>query len=94
MIVRYRQQALIDLDEISAYLSERSPIGAINVLAAINAAIRDIAQNPFSARQTSDPTVRIKIVRRYLYKIFYSVSDDAIEILHVRHGARRPWVTE
>jgi plasmid stabilization system protein ParE len=94
MIVRYRQQALIDLDEISAYLSERSPIGAINVLAAIKAAIRDIAQNPFSARQTSDPTVRIKIVRRYLYKIFYSVSDDAIEILHVRHGARRPWVTE
>jgi toxin ParE1/3/4 len=94
MIVRYRQQALIDLDQISAYLSERSPIGAINVLAAINAAIRDIAQNPFSARQTSDPTVRIKIVRRYLYKIFYSVSDDAIEILHVRHGARRPWVTE
>ena len=94
MIVRYRQQALIDLDEISAYLSERSPIGAINVLAAIKAAIRDIAQNPFSARQTSDPAVRIKIVRRYLYKIFYSVSDDAIEILHVRHGARRPWVTE
>jgi toxin ParE1/3/4 len=94
MKVRYRQQALIDLDKISAYLSERSPIGAINVLSAINAAIKDIAQNPLSSRQTSDPAVRVKIVRRYLYKVFYTVDAGEIEILHVRHGARRPWVVE
>jgi toxin ParE1/3/4 len=94
MRVRYRQLALIDLAEIFLYLSKRSPNGAQNVLAAINAAIRDIAENPLSARKTSDATVRVKVVRRYLYKIFYSIDANEIEILHVRHGARRPWNKE
>jgi toxin ParE1/3/4 len=94
MKVRYRRLALIDLTEIYLYLSKRSPAGAHNVLEAIYAAIGDISDNPLSARQTSDATVRVRIVRRYRYKIFYSVGADEIEILHVRHGARRPWDKE
>jgi toxin ParE1/3/4 len=94
MRVRYRQLALIDLTEIFLYLSKHSPGGAHNVLAAIEAAFRDIGENPMNARQTSDAAVRVKIVRRYHYKIFYSVGGDEIEILHVRHGARRPWTVE
>jgi len=94
MIVRYRQRALTDLEEIFTYLNERSPQGARNVLTAIRAAIDDIAQNPLAARQTSDPTVRVKVVRRYLYKVFYAPIADEVEILHIRHGARRPWVRE
>jgi toxin ParE1/3/4 len=85
---RYRERALRDLEEISAYISKRSPIGAINVLAAIHAAVRDAALNPLGSRQTSDPEVRVKIVRRYLYKVFYIVADAGIGILHIRHGAR------
>jgi toxin ParE1/3/4 len=94
MRVRYRRRALVDLEEISAYLAQRSPVGAKRVLSAIYSAVNDIAQNPLSARQTSDPSVRVKIVRRYLYKIFYSAGTDQIEILHIRHGARRPWLVE
>jgi toxin ParE1/3/4 len=94
MIVRYRQQALTDLDEIFNYLNSRSPRGARNVLTAISAAIDDIAQNPLAARQTSDPIVRVKVVRRYLYKVFYTPNADEIEILHIRRGARRPWARE
>ena len=94
MIVRYRQRALTDLDEIFTYLNERSPQAAHNVLIAISAAIDEVARNPLAARQTSDPTVRVKVVRRYLYKIFYAPSVDEVEILHIRHGARRPWVRE
>jgi toxin ParE1/3/4 len=94
MKVRYRQLALIDLTEIFLYLSKRSPSGAQNVLAAINVAIKDIAENPLSSRKTSDAAVRVKIVRRYPYKIFYGIGTDEVEILHVRHGARRPWNKE
>lgn len=94
MRVRYRQQALIDLAQISSYLNERSPLGAQNVLGAIYAAIGQIAQNPLSARKTSDPAVRVKVVRRYLYKVFYSLGENEVEVLHVRHGARRPWEKE
>jgi plasmid stabilization system protein ParE len=94
MKVRYRERALADLEEISAYISERSPIGAINVLAAIHAAVSELTSNPLASRHTSDPEVRVKVVRRYLYKIFYAIGEDEIEILHVRHGARRPWIAE
>jgi plasmid stabilization system protein ParE len=94
MRVRYRELALADLDQIFCYLNQRSPAGARNVIEAVRAAIDDLAQHPLSARRTSDPTVRVRVVSRYGYKIFYSVEPDAIEILHVRHGARRPWPTE
>jgi toxin ParE1/3/4 len=33
----------------------------------------------------------VKVVRRYRYKIFYSITGDTVEILHVRHTSRRPW---
>ncbi|HEY5608676.1 MAG TPA: type II toxin-antitoxin system RelE/ParE family toxin [Alphaproteobacteria bacterium] len=92
MKVRYRERALADLDEISGCLTQRSPTGARNVLKAIHVAVADIAAHPQSARRTSDPSVRVKIVGRYRYQIFYSVEADSVEILHLRHGARRPWV--
>jgi hypothetical protein len=28
---------------------------------------------------------------RYPYKIFYRVTNDTVEILHIHHAARRPW---
>jgi plasmid stabilization system protein ParE len=73
MRVRYRELALSDLDRIFRYLDQRSPAGARKVIAAIHAAIGDVAQNPLGARRTSDPTVRVKVVSRYGYKIFYGV---------------------
>jgi toxin ParE1/3/4 len=91
MKVRYRELALSDLDRIFGYLDQRSPAGARHVIDAIHSAIDDIANGPLSARATSDPTVRVKVVRRYGYKIFYSVNAGTVEILHVRHGARRTW---
>jgi toxin ParE1/3/4 len=94
MKVRYRELALSDLDRIFRYLDQHSPAGARKVINAVHAAIDHIAKNPLGARRTSDPAVRVKIVSRYGYKIFCSVEADAIEILHVRHGARRPWPPE
>jgi plasmid stabilization system protein ParE len=64
MKVTYRQLALVDLTEIFLYLSKYSPNGARNVLAAINVAIKEISENPFIARPTSEADLRVKIVRR------------------------------
>ena len=92
MIVRYRARALSDLQEIFRYLEPRSPAGARNVLRGIHAAIGEIAGFPHSAQQTSDADIRVKVLGRYRYKIFYSVvAPDTVEIIHVRHSARRPW---
>lgn len=93
MRVRYRPQALADIDDISRYLSERSPTGAFHVLTAIADAIDEIGANPDAWQATSDPHIRAKTVGRYRYKIFYAViGDEFVEIIHVRHTARRPWV--
>jgi toxin ParE1/3/4 len=88
--VRYRAQALADLDAIFKYLNERSPSGARNVLSVLADAIDSIADRPMASPKTSAPDVRVKILGRYRYKIFYSTDGDAAEIIHIRHAARRP----
>ena len=93
MKVRYRARAMADLDEIFTFLNDRSPVGAHNVLHAIAGAIDSIAENPLAAPPTSEPDIRVKIVGRYRYKIFYGVvGNESVEIIHVRHAARRPWL--
>jgi plasmid stabilization system protein ParE len=51
MKVIYRELALTDLESIAAFLQERSPAGARNVLRAIHEAIGEIAANPKIARR-------------------------------------------
>ena len=91
MRIRYRAQALADIDEIRRYLIKRSPSGARNVLRSIRASVRFIAENPLASEKTDFADVRMKVVVEYPYKIFYSVHPDFIEVLHIRHSARRPW---
>ena len=91
MRVRYRAQARTDIDEIRRYLQQRSPSGARNVLRSMRAAVTFIAENPYASEATDDADVRVKVVIEYPYKIFYSIHPDFIEILHIRHSARRPW---
>ncbi len=92
MKVRYRARALADLEDIFRYLDQRSPTGARNVLLAIHRAIEEVSEQPMASPRTSDPDIHVKILGRYRYKIFYSVGAEEIEIIHVRHAARRPWI--
>jgi len=81
MKIRYRARALRDLEDIDRYLTARSPTGAHNVVRAIHAAIEQIAEHPRSSEQTSLADIRVKILGRYRYKIFYSlIGAEVIEI--------------
>jgi toxin ParE1/3/4 len=93
MRIRYSPGATRDLDAIHDYLAQRSPRGAANVMAAIFATFEFIRRYPAAAERTRIPYVYAKIVRRYQFRIFYRVleSEDTVEIVHVRHTARRPW---
>lgn len=93
MKIRYRPRALADIDAIFEFINARSPVGARNVLHALADAIDEIGAHPLASPVSSDVDIRVKILTRYRYKIFYSiVGDDFVEIVHVRHAARRPWV--
>jgi toxin ParE1/3/4 len=64
----------------------------VNVLRAIYAGAQFIAEHPQASQRTDKPIVRVKIVRRYRYKIFYrNIDNQIVEILHVRHMSRRAW---
>ena len=92
MRLRYTPQAGRDLEQIYLYNEQRSLSGAVNVLRAIYAGAQFIAEHPKKSQRTDNPMVRVKIVRRYRYKIFYRIiGNDIVEILHVRHMSRRPW---
>jgi toxin ParE1/3/4 len=92
MKVRYRARSLADIDEIFSYIKERSPSGALTVLHAIFDGVQRIAANPLAWQATGDPDIRVFVLQRYRYKIFYAILDhDAVEVLHVRHTSRRSW---
>jgi toxin ParE1/3/4 len=89
--VRFSPRAAADIDDIIRYIEERSPAGARSVAQGIHTAVQFIGERPEAAERTDNPQVRVKLVRRYPYRIFYTIADDAIIILHVRHTSRRPW---
>lgn len=93
MKLRVTTRARGDLDSIFNYLNERSPRAAVSVMRAFEAAAEIIATHPEAALLTSIPGVRAKTVLHYRYVIFYRVASDAVELLHVRHGARARPVT-
>jgi plasmid stabilization system protein ParE len=65
------------------------PAGAQNVLAQIHDAVARLAEQPMSGHATDAPSIRVLLVGKYPYKIFYRIRTD-IEIIHIRHTARGP----
>jgi toxin ParE1/3/4 len=96
MRVRYAPRAIRDLAEIASYYRNHADE---NVAAAVGRRLEHvvgiIAQRPeLMPRLNQRSNVRVALVLRYPYKIFYRLRGDVVEILHIRHTARRPWLSE
>ena len=92
MKVVYTAAALRDLDEIAEWLAVHYSAIAPTIERRIRAVIEHIGRWPESARRsTKRPGVRVMPIGRYPYKVFYRVTEDGVEILHIHHAARRPW---
>jgi plasmid stabilization system protein ParE len=91
MKVVYTEDALKDLDAIADWLIVHYPAVAPAVERRIRRAVANIARWPKSARRSArSPGIRVTLLGRYPYKIFYRVADDTLEILHIHHAARQP----
>jgi toxin ParE1/3/4 len=90
MNVVYAPRALRDLESIAAYLGERNPTGAINVLGAIKSSVDTLSFFPQIGRLVDNAGHRRVPVLRYPYLVFYRVAGDELLILHIRHTSRRP----
>jgi toxin ParE1/3/4 len=92
----YAPRAVQDLEEIGAYhRGVAGPKIADAIGKRIEQVIERLARQPrIAPRVTRRSSVRVMLVLRYPYKIFYRVQNDAVEILHIRHTSRRPWSLE
>jgi toxin ParE1/3/4 len=81
-------EAEADLEEIGDYIAQDNPQRAVTFIDEIRARFEAIGRNPLAyvARPEIDPGVRACVHGHYV--IFYYVSDTAIEIARVLHGAR------
>jgi plasmid stabilization system protein ParE len=89
--IRLTRQAETDIENIAGYLIPRSPQGAMRVEAAIQEALALIARYPAVGHERRQ-RVRRFALPRYPYLIFYRMNevDNAIEVLAIRHAARKP----
>lgn len=93
MKLRYERGALVDLDQIFAYIAADNRAAAARLVARIEEAARQIAATPYIGEAAHNPRFRRLPVGNYL--IVYEVSQDEVVIHYVRHGARRrPWEGE
>jgi toxin ParE1/3/4 len=96
MRVEYAPRAVRDLQEIGSYYrTAANERVAAAVAQRIEHIVNLIARQPNIAPLVPRrANVHVALVLRYPYKIFYRVRGDAVQILHIRHTARRPWTPE
>jgi len=90
MKLRFTPRAIQDLADIASYVREQSPRAALRVRAAILESLQNLVLFPQMGRQQTLEGVRKLVTRRYPYLIYYTVDDEAEEvvILAIRHPAR------
>jgi len=80
----------VELDEILAYIAERSPQGARRVHLRLRSITSLLLKYPHSGQKTSIGRLRRIAAVPYPYLIFYEATEDEIVVIGVRHAARDP----
>jgi plasmid stabilization system protein ParE len=89
MRVVLTEPALQDLDEIARYQDQHFVASMPSFEARFRAFLERIRLFPNSAQGVEgQPGVRAAVLTPFPYRLFYSVVDDRIEVLHVYHTAR------
>jgi len=84
----HSRQARADLVEIWNYIAEDNPQAADKLLDRIDKKCRTLAQYPYMGRERDDIKRGVFSFPVRNYIIFYTQTDDGIEIVRVLHGAR------
>ena len=90
MKVVFSAQAEADFNDIFADIEANFPSAYEGFEDRLKAILLQICRWPESAQKLENREgVRMVAMLRYPYNVFYRVGDDAVEILHVWHGARK-----
>jgi toxin ParE1/3/4 len=86
--VIWTDRALADVEAITAYIGQFSPIASRNMASRLLAEGDSLELLPLRGRVISANRRELTIVSPYLIR--YRIVGDRVLILEVRHGARRP----
>lgn len=95
--VAVTEGAAAEIDSAYEWIKERAPDAAERWYDGLMAALGSLRHHPRRcARMLMDdlegPEIRQLIYgrRRGQYRVLFAIHEDAVEVLHVRHGARAP----
>jgi plasmid stabilization system protein ParE len=94
MTVRFTRRAQQDLAKILDAIDKESPQGARNVKHALERAIRTIERFPHSGYRAGHDDALALTLKPYPYIVYWIAEGNEAQIVHIRHGARRPWKDE
>ena len=89
MIVTITAEAESDLEEIAAYIAQQSPQIALRLVRELREKCESLSDVPRAyplVPRYEDSGIRRRPFGRFL--IFYRIGFDAVEVLHILHGAR------
>ena len=88
MRLRFRNEALSDLEEIGDYIAADNPLRAVSFVAELRAHCERLLLSPqmHTVRRSLPGNVRIAPHGRYL--IVYREINEAVEIVRIFHGSR------
>ncbi|WP_027581015.1 type II toxin-antitoxin system RelE/ParE family toxin [Bradyrhizobium sp. Ai1a-2] len=89
MIVVITAEAEADLEQIATYVAVQSPTSALNLIRELRRRCESLADGPRAyplVPRYEKFGIRRRPFGRFL--IFYRIGVDAIEVIHVLHGAR------
>lgn len=92
MKLRFTPRAARDLADLADYIRVRNPEAAQRVRASILDTLQNLVLFPQMGRPQTAAGVRKIVTRKYPYLIYYTVDDEAEEIiiLTIQHPARAP----
>jgi addiction module RelE/StbE family toxin len=87
--VIWSRRALADLTAIRAYIHQARPIAAQRMARRLAAAGESLSANPERGRLVGPVGVR-ELTVIWPYIIRYRLTSEAVQIVRIKHGARRP----
>ena len=90
MVLTIRSQAELDIAEtLEYYLDEETPVSADRFVQAVEGAYPEILAAPFRYPADRDG-IRQKPIIGFPCSVLYSILDDEIVVLSIRHHKRKP----
>ena len=88
MRIRWTRAAAEDLEHIKNYITEHFPEFAESTVLELYETIRSLKTSPRRGRLGREEGTRELVLSRLPYIVAYRIKEQAVEVLHIFHGAQ------